>query len=83
MKDYDMQRFTDGDHSVCFTSKSYPDGGEFTFAQLLMLERIQDLTDYDFLTAWGIVKEIGCVLSIPDLEIYLKVYAASQPVDLA
>jgi hypothetical protein len=83
MKDYGIQRFTDGDQSVCFTSESYPDGGEFTFPQLLMLERIHDIADYDFLTAWGIVKEIGCVLSVSDLEIYLKVHAASQPVDLA
>jgi hypothetical protein len=77
-----IRRLTDEDHPVRFVSDRYPDS-EFTFAQLLMIERIQEAGDFNFQDAWMILSEIGVgtVLSVDDLKLYLRIYADSEPDD--
>lgn len=56
-----------------FVSDNYQDHNNFSYVEILMLERIHSLVQIEFEQAWEIVQDLKVVLSEEDLRDYLAI----------
>ena len=59
-------------------SDSYPDEG-FKFWEMLMLDRVQEISGLDFEGAWIVVQGVGQIAPAEDVKAYLAGLAGAPP----